>query len=248
MSTRLRIAAAAAAALTLAAAASAGAAKPDPPFKHYDVEFVADVSYRQVRETDDADHTEIVTAGFHLRGEEDKVQVLRGQLYGPWPIRGTVVTDATASRVSTTAGGTNEACRGEGVDSFGRGSLVPGRPPFGWPADAIAFAPFLPMTCTDTDGGSGTARVVLVTAAPRSATRVPSRFHVRLDLGDGAVAKGGKGLRWELRRVVSGKRDCPGADYYTRVCTTSVTGWLRFTPAKPPKASRGRPLSARGTR
>ena len=235
MSTRLRIAAAAAAALTLAPAA-AGAAKPQPKLAYYDVEYVADVTYRHVRETEAADNKEVTTASIHLRGQEDRVEVLGGQLHGPFSIRGMVVTDASARFVSTTEGGTDESCSGDEAGSSRYGSLVPGGPTYGWPAGAMAFAPFLfveiPMSCRDSDGGTGESRVSLSTVMPLGRKPSPSRFHVRLDLADPDLKKGAKGLQWQLRRSDSGKRACPGADYYTRVCTTTVDGWLRFTPAK----------------
>ncbi len=244
MSTRHRIAAAAVAALTLAPAAVADAAKPPLKIDYYNVEYVADVSYRHVRETDDADNKEVTSASFHLRGEEDRVEVVRGQLHGPFSIRGMIVTDASARFVSTTEGGTDETCSGDEVGGSRYGSLVPGGPTYGWPAGAMAFAPFLyveiPMSCRDSDGGSGESRVTLSTVTPLGRKPSPSRFHVRLDLADPDLKKGAKGLQWQLRRNDSGKRDCPGADYYTRLCTTTVDGWLRFTPAKPPKARRGK--------
>lgn len=246
MSTRLRIAAAAAAALTLAPAA-ADAAKQKPavvPDRYYNLEYVADVTYRHVRETEAADNKEVTTVSLHLRGEEDRIEVLRGQLHGPFSIKGMVVTDAAARFVSTTEGGTDETCSGDEVGGSRYGSLFPGRPTYGWPAGEMAFAPFLyvdvPMSCSDSDGGTGTSRVTLSTVTPLGRKPAPSRFHVRLSLSEADVKKGGKGLQWQLRRSESGKRDCPGADFYTRVCTTTVDGWLRLTPAKPPKARRGK--------
>ncbi|MDO8189382.1 hypothetical protein Q5424_25350 [Conexibacter sp. JD483] len=250
MSTRLRIAAAAAAALTLAPAVADAAVKPTPDY--YNLEYVADVSYRHVRETDDADNKEVTTASFHLRGEEDRVEVLDGQLHGPFSVRGMIVTDASARFASTTEGGTDETCSGDEVGSYRHGSLFPGRPAYGWPANEMALAPFMyveiPMTCSDSDGGSGTSRVSLSTFSPRTNRPAPSRFHIRLKLPEAGVKKGSRGIEWSLRRSDSGKRDCPGRDYYTRVCTTTVDGWLRLTPAKPPKQRRGRAPSARGTR
>jgi hypothetical protein len=242
MSTRLRIAAAAAAALTLAPAA-ADAAKPQPKIDYYNVEYVADVTYRHVRETEAADNKEVTTASFHLRGEEDRIEVVRGQLHGPFSIRGMIVTDASARFVSTTEGGTDETCSGDEVGGSRYGSLVPGGPAYGFPVGAMVFAPFLyvevPMSCRDSDGGTGESRVSLSTVTPLGRRPTLSRFHVRLDFGD-TDAKRGRGFRWELRRSDSGRRACPGVDYYTRVCTTTVDGWLRFTPAKPPKARGGR--------
>ncbi len=241
MSTRHRIAAAAVAALTLAPAA-ADAAKPT--IDYYNVEYVADVTYRHVRETEAADNKEVTTASVHLRGEEDRVEVVRGQLHGPFSIRGMVVTEAAARFVSTTEGGTDETCSGDEAGGSRYGSLVPGGPAYGMPAGAMVFAPFLyieiPTSCRDSDGGTGESRVALSTATPLGRKLTLSRFHVRLDLGEDDAKKGPRGFRWELRRNDSGKRGCPGADYYTRVCTTTVSGWLRFTPAKPPKARRGK--------
>lgn len=244
MSSRIRIAAATVAALTFGPAVAADAAKPKPKIDYYNVEYVADVTYRHVRETEAADNKEVTTASFHLRGEEDRVEVVRGQLHGPFSIRGMVVTDAAARFVSTTEGGTDETCSGDEVGSSRYGSLVPGGPPYGWPAGAMAFAPFLyveiPMSCRDSDGGSGASRVTLSTVTPLGRKPTPSRFHIRLDFGETDAKTKSGGFRWELRRNDSGRRACPGVDYYTRVCTTTVDGWLRFTPAKPPKARRGK--------
>jgi hypothetical protein len=191
-----------------------------------------------VRETEDAAYKEVTTASFSVRGKANRVEVVDGQLDGPFTIANLHAGAAQARRVTTTDDGTNKSCAGTSALSTAPTTLFPGKPVYGWRASAMAFLPFLSvdlfMACTDSDGGSFDETVTISNVSPQKRKPVPTRFHVNADITEADVD--GRGMEWTLRRSDSGKRGCPGGDYYTRVCTTTLTGTLRFLPV----SARGR--------
>lgn len=216
-------------ALALASAAAALA----PAAAHattYRVVYDGDVTYRHVRETEDGAFKETTTASFHVSGRAEGAEVVGGKLVGPLAIAPVRVSAGRASRVSTTDQGTDKTCRGERVTSPAPGMLFPAASVYGWPANAAALLPFLaaelPMTCTDSDGGVGEESVIVSTVARQGVRAPPSRFHVRLDMIAGPG--GDIGLEWDMKRSESALRTCQGRDYYTRVCTTTLDGTVKF--------------------
>ncbi|MDW5598515.1 hypothetical protein VSS74_29410 [Conexibacter stalactiti] len=216
--------------------ASASAALP-PAAAHamtYRLAYEGDVSYRHVRETEDGAFKETTTASFHVSGRADGVEILGGKLVGPVSITDVRATQGRASRVSTTDQGTDKTCRGEQVLRPTPGMLFPAAPVYGWPAGMAAILPFLsaelPMTCTDSDGGVGDESVIVSNVTRQGTRAAPSRFHVGIDMPTGALSL--SGYEWDLKRSESALRTCPGRDYYTRVCTTTLDGTVRFLPLR----------------